>query len=309
MTDRSDRPVDELFGLLGNEVRMGIMQALWERFDFQAYVTRTLEPVAFSTLQAATDTPDSGNFNYHLGRLEGDLVENTGEGYRLSQRGYNLMRTIEDYATFESRHIEPTELSERCPFCEGPLEASYDRELFAVRCRDCGGLGSGNIGVVNVPATSVHSADPAALLDPAAARIERRVAAATRGWCWNCHHPLEVSVDQCADHRPGADGICPSCEVRFSATMVVECPSCGTEGAGPLLESALVEPRVRAAFETIGEGPIGAGSWQYRLSALGGATERLLDAEPITVEFQFELPDRTLELRVSEADPLAMSIE
>lgn len=79
--DGSDPPLaaDELFGILGNETRMRILQTLWEAFAFEDYVVREQEPTSFSELRARTEVEDSGNFDYHLGKPVGSLVEHREE--------------------------------------------------------------------------------------------------------------------------------------------------------------------------------------------------------------------------------------
>lgn len=52
------RPPDSVFGLLGDETRLDILQALWEQYD----PTATDNAVAFSELFDRVDVADTGNF-------------------------------------------------------------------------------------------------------------------------------------------------------------------------------------------------------------------------------------------------------
>ena len=63
------------FALLGDETRVGILQALGETPD---------EPVPFAELQGRVGMRDSGGFNYHLGKLRGSFVRRTEVGEALA---------------------------------------------------------------------------------------------------------------------------------------------------------------------------------------------------------------------------------
>src|SRR6056297_3085653 len=55
----------EAFGLVANETRLSILQALWGAEE---------RPVAFSDLRRAVGMADSAQFNYDLQQLEGHFV-------------------------------------------------------------------------------------------------------------------------------------------------------------------------------------------------------------------------------------------
>lgn len=56
---------DGAFRILGEETRMATPRAVWESPD---------EPVSFSEIRARIGNPDSGQFNYHLNKLEGHFL-------------------------------------------------------------------------------------------------------------------------------------------------------------------------------------------------------------------------------------------
>jgi DNA-binding transcriptional ArsR family regulator len=73
-------PADsDLFELLGNEVRLGILRELRAAEDGG--------PITFSRLRERVGVGDSGRFNYHLARLQGSLVGKRQEGYVLTAGG------------------------------------------------------------------------------------------------------------------------------------------------------------------------------------------------------------------------------
>lgn len=292
--DGNLQQVGRLFRLLGNETRMLIMRALWEGFDFEAYVTESREGTPFSELLEATGVEDSGNFNYHLGELAGVLVEDRDDGYVLTPLGYNLMRSIERYAAFEYVTVDEGPLDERCPFCAGTLVGEYRREVVSVRCRDCDGLGSdGNFTFVEVPVTGARELSMPDLLDVATLAMFSKVTASSHGFCWECRAGMDRSLEHCDDHERTETSVCDSCEQRYEAKVHAECPECGTSGRGPVLEYAIVDPAVAAFFGRNGAGPRQVGPWRYRLRALEAATETITATDPLAVEATFSLEGET----------------
>ena len=293
--------VDKLFRLLGNDLRMRIMRALWNEFDFHDYVTDTLDPVPFSELLKRTRIHDSGNFNYHLARLADVLVEHREEGYILTSLGFNVMHAIDAYATFDYETVPATEIDDACPFCEGILVVSYERELVHVRCRNCGGLaGDGNVQFVKVPATGAQRLDLSTMLDVATLQLESRVRSSRYRFCWECHNRLDSSLAVCENHVPGPNGLCDECEARYAAEISVDCSNCGLSGVGPLLEYAFVTSSVRGCFERDDKGPGDIGPWQYRLQAFEAVTERIVSTEPITVAYEFSVGDGSLRVTITD---------
>ena len=300
MTDE-EPTVEKLFRLLGNETRMGIVQALWDEFDFNAYVIESREGTPFATLRERTGVEDSGNFNYHLGQLSGVLVEDLEDGYVLTPLGYNLMRAIERYATFEYDTVDEQVLDDPCPFCGGDLVADYRREILGVRCRDCPGLAlDGNFTFVQLPATGAQHLSMPGLLDAATLAMFSKITASFHGVCWECHAPMERTFEVCEEHEPDFEGICAACDLRYRTLVRANCPNCGTGGRGPVLEYAIVSSAVRALFADAGLGPEQVGPWNYRLAAFESVAGTTVETDPIAVEIAFELDGRTEHVRVED---------
>lgn len=293
--------VDDLFGLLGSEPRMAIMQVLWDGLTFSDYVTGSMTPLSFSVLRERTEAADPGNFNYHLQTLEGITIERTDEGYQLTPLGYNLMRMIERYTSFEYQQILPTVLERACPFCGGELVGRYERELVHVRCRDCWGLGDeGTINYVQLPSPSLGNLELPWLLDIATMEMEARIRYTETGVCPECFTQLNRELDVCADHATAVDGQCSHCPNRFASVVDAQCPACGWGGSGPTLEFALLDSAVRATFDKTGRGPQTVGPWAYRLNALSAVEETVTDPEQPRTTFQFVIDEEDVQVEVGE---------
>ena len=302
--------VDELFSLLGNDLRMRIMQVLWEDFEFEFYVSGELSSIPFSEILDRSDVADSGNFNYHLGKLSGTLVEQYDDGYHLTPLGYNLMRAIEQFGTFGYDTISETVLENPCPFCEGELVGRYERQLVQVECADCGGLAEeGNITFVQLPATGIQHHDLETMLDVAILELESRVRASKHGVCWQCHDAVERTFGDCDDHRLNQEGTCVNCHGRFPSNVYVDCPNCRTSGAGPLFEYALVTPAVRSRIRTVKPELADAGPWKFRLAAFEGLSETVHSTDPLTVEYEFQFEDGHVSAMIETEDSLRVTLE
>lgn len=79
----------EAFDLLGDETRLAILRALADR---QRECPD--EPsLTFTELRERAGVGDSGLFNYHLEKLVGRFVRDTGEGYELGYAGRQVVRS------------------------------------------------------------------------------------------------------------------------------------------------------------------------------------------------------------------------
>ena len=299
---------DQLFQLLGNPTRMATLRVLWEEFDFEEYVIREQTPLSFTELRRRVGD-DVTNFNYHLEQLVDILLEAREDGYLLTPLGYNLMRAIDSRASLEYESIEQTELDDPCPFCGGQLVASYQREMLHVECLDCGGLADdGNFLTAQIPVTTAGTPDLSRLLDIASHTVFQRVGTSFQGHCWECHSPVDQTLAVCEDHERNDAGYCPECLGRFAVKLDVECPNCGTGGAGSLVEYAIVTPAVQALFAHHGQGLRQVGPWEYRLAALGAVEQGEVTADPTVATYQFELDGDWVAVRFEDHETLEVSV-
>lgn len=118
--------------LMSHEVRADILSALLRHHRAKS----ATESVRFSELRERVGHEDPGNFNYHLDRLRGNLVEQTDRGYRLSDIGHQLV------ALFVSGRFDPDvtrefpEVEPPCLLCGVSSTVVYEDGIFHVRCGD-----------------------------------------------------------------------------------------------------------------------------------------------------------------------------
>jgi hypothetical protein len=122
---------ENAFALLGNEMRLDIVQALGEAET----------PLSFSALRERVGARDSGQFNYHLGKLVGTFVAGGDDGYSLRHPGllvYGAVLAGSITAEAGQTADVTVDVEEPCPACGGPIEAVYCEERMTVSCLDCG---------------------------------------------------------------------------------------------------------------------------------------------------------------------------
>lgn len=220
--DWADPRGSETFSLLGNETRLAILLALWEAAD--PFAEGTWDPtegnrIPFSELRDRVGIDDSGQFNYHLGKLEGLFVEKDVEGYNLLPAGNTIVRTLVSIAGFNDVSLEPTGIDIPCSLCGAPTEIMYQHQRLYHVCTNCDGryaLGekhpSGVLGAwVWVNPASLSQQGPNSIYLTSRTEIYHLFAMRMAGICPWCSGKVETTLHICEAHDPGANGPCPTC--------------------------------------------------------------------------------------------------
>ena len=100
-------PPEEVFGLLGNRLRVDILRALADGDP----------PVVFSTLRDKVEERDSGRFNYHLRKLVGTFVRETDAGYELTLAGRRVVGALVAGTYTDDATLAATDINDPCPEC------------------------------------------------------------------------------------------------------------------------------------------------------------------------------------------------
>lgn len=212
---RLGEDLDEAFGVVANETRIAILRALWDErtADPEAVDGPRSEPVAFSTLRERVGVADSGQFNYHLGKLVPEFVQHREDGYALTHAGTRVIgAAVSGVYTDTETDIDVTMGECTEPDCPGTLAANYEDGHVTVACDAC------DIRtVMHAPPVVVSGHDaasnPEVFQQFALTEIQRTV----RGFCNLCDGPLEASVGEDAPTEDGPGG---------SVTVVHVCQSC-----------------------------------------------------------------------------------
>ncbi len=297
----STLPPDDAFALLGNETRMDILRTLGSADG----------PLGFSELRDAVGVADSGQFNYHLDKLEGHFLRKSDAGYELRIAGQRVIEAVLSGAVTEAPVLEPTRVDAPCPYCGADIEISYREERLLIRCTDCGGtfpgrestssafgeLPYGSITLYYLPPAGLVGRDPESLLRNVLAWTFSESIAMGNHVCPRCSAPVESTVQVCEDHDPDAE-ICDRCDARFPIVVTSRCGNCGNLVKGTIRIYLISNPRIRAFFESRGIDPI-APEWAD-MSVLYDREEVVTGTDPFEAQITYAVDGDRLRVTVDE---------
>ncbi|NHN46014.1 helix-turn-helix domain-containing protein [Halostella sp. JP-L12] len=207
--DDDIRSPEEAFSLLANETRFGILRALWDAED---------DALSFSELRERSGVSDSGQFNYHLGKLVGAFVRETEGGYALRYAGYQAIGAVLAGAYTRETTVDPVPVDGACPECGGPLEASYREERARIGCANCGAA----ITEYDVPPGIVDAYEPEELPHVFDRWVRTQMPQHLAGFCPRCLGRLRTALApdlSAEDDPPAVTHECDRCV--FSSYSVV----------------------------------------------------------------------------------------
>lgn len=297
----------DAFELVGNETRLAILLALWEAYDPHS----EHNAVPFSTLRDRVGMRDSGQFNYHLGKLDGQFVRKTDDGYALRRSGLMLVQSIIAGTGIEDPTFDPVEVDAPCKRCGAPTAVTYDNVYVYQVCTECTGL---NLpGDEHPPGMLVGwTFEPTGLADRtaegvfAASTIKTfaRIALRFEKICPECSGSVEWSVDVCADHDPSGDE-CPNCGWNEAVRVQETCTVCKSAGHGTPGYKVLFHPAVVAFYYDRGVeiGFTGDTSFEdviRTLDLVEGFEEEVISADPPQVRVTISYDGDELHLLLDE---------
>ena len=195
-------PPADAFALIGNETRLSILEALWKTDD---------RPMRFSELNDAVGMRDSAQFNYHLGKLTDQYVRKTDDGYELRTAGAKIVRAVLAGSFTEHPRFEPFEVGDGCTRCGEPLVASYDDEMLALDCPDCGRAH----GEYSFPPGGLHDRTNEEVLSAFDQRVRHLHCLAKDGVCPECSGRMHTAISRegecCLGVGLRADHVCELC--------------------------------------------------------------------------------------------------
>ena len=193
----------DAFALVGNETRLGILEALWRADD---------EPVRFSALNDAVGMRDSAQFNYHLGKLTDQYVRKTEDGYELRNAGAKIVRAVLAGSFNEHPELDSFVIDDGCTRCDEPLVASYEDEMLALDCPDCGRAH----GEYSFPPGGLHDRTNEEVLDAFDQRVRHLHCLAKDGVCPECSGRMRTELSKegecCLGVGLRADHVCEQCD-------------------------------------------------------------------------------------------------
>ena len=289
---------DDAFAVLGDETRLGILQALWEAHDPHA----DDDAVPFSELYERVGHDDTGNFNYHLGQLTDHFVTQTATGYTLTGSGFEVVRAVLAGTVSERPRIDPIAIDSRCPRCGGQIQIYYVNQRTMARCIECAGLfGSDRadgdydcLFHLPFPPAGWEDRTPEEVFHATIRYNFHKIAAYRDGVCPYCGGVVDETIDVCEDHETSERDLCPRCD-RYHLVEVREmCRRCKSSEWGPLTIAILTHPAVTAFYKEHGIEHRFA-SWESCLRG-GTATDEILETDPLRIRVTIPCEDEKLHL-------------
>jgi len=205
----------DAFEFLQSETRVDILLVLAE--NQRSTVPDGHPGLSFSELRKRVGVRDSGRFNYHLGQLEGPLVEQTDGGYTLTVAGMQAVSTLVAGAFASGESREPTPVEQRCPTCGDRLVATYDTGTLQLTCEtDAEHLDVGNF----VPPGAAEGRSVEELVEMLRVTSYHDLGQTLEGVCPQCRGAFEWTLRTDVDteeHPAVCVGRCERCAAVYSA--------------------------------------------------------------------------------------------
>ncbi|WP_207590536.1 DUF7351 domain-containing protein [Halomontanus rarus] len=294
----------DAFELLGNETRLAILVALWESDD--PFEDDTA--VRFSELRNRVGTTDSGQFNYHLDRLEGHFVRSSPDGYELSEAGRKFVQSVIAGAGIEEPTLEPTAVDIPCKLCGGTVEIMYEDGWVYIYCTECDGLWTepgeypnGHLAQFALDPAGLVGRSPNEIYAAAWVHSYQRIYSMIEGVCPTCSGSIEGALEICSDHDP--EGLCSNCERRLGTIARFRCTVCKEWAQTPLGTVAKYHPSVVAFCYDHGlQLQYGFNDLEHidRRLRLGGSTVERLSEDPPRVRVTTEIDDEEVRVELDE---------
>lgn len=291
---RDERPVDP-FKSLGNEIRLGILRALYEH---RQTASTTGDQLPYSTLRERVGIEDKGNFNYHLRQLREQFVEESAEGYRLTSAGFEIAKVIDidAWRSHEERGPVPvgdasvgsgtsdtgtthsdTDASDETP--DASMTAVYEDSIVKINREETSLFAH---AVRPVGAADREMSD---LLDVASTLWRHTIEQILEGICPYCHTAVERSL------TIGSDG-------PWTYSFTAECPECGPLGGSHVGSVLLTHPAVVSFYWDHDIDPRNHRFWEF--SFIGDEAVTVFDEEPLELRIDLELDGDTLAVRIDD---------
>ncbi|WP_247730171.1 winged helix-turn-helix domain-containing protein [Halovivax limisalsi] len=275
------------FSILADEIRIDILRALWQADETTC---------SFADLREAVGVRDSGQFNYHLGKLTDAFVRKTDDGYELRSAGRHVVGALLSGTYTMDGTVEELELDDPCPLCGDSLAFSYADDRATVACESCP-FGA----AFPIPPGAFAGYEPAAFPAVADRYVRTLLSRARNRFCEMCAarvapalsaEPLEALSDE------GDAEIDP--QVPGQLVMVTyDCDRCGSTTQINLGTVLLDHPAVVTFHDEHG-----IDVRAIRLWKLGAGTaipeSTLVEDEPHRATVTYRIEDETLTLFVDD---------
>lgn len=306
-TETIDEQILEAFEILGNEIRLAVLLALWEARD-PSPESRYDTSLSYTEIRDRIGRLDSGNFNYHLNKLVGTFIEKTEDEYTLTLAALRVLSTVfsgwlGDYESFEGEPIDA-----ECQQCGAKsVVIDYKGGWFTKRCTECPGqysypdLPSGLLAHLHRPPAGLINRTPQEFNRATNVWDRNRQRSVYQGVCPDCAGHISAEIDVCPDHDSGDGTVCDQCGSAFEVQPHFRCEVCKFETSGPWGSPPLSDSAVRGFFFDHGLDPdeLYVENSQHILHE-AVKDVNLLAEDPMRIQVTYELDGDQLEVTLDE---------
>jgi hypothetical protein len=269
--------------------------------------------LSFSELRDGVGIEDSGQFNYHLGKLTGHFVGKTEAGYGLRQAGHRVIEAVLSGAITDDPVLEPTPIDEPCLLCGGTTVVAYIREHLAHYCTECEGSygvpdevpgdgsseGYGYLGGFPLPSAGIRGRSPAEMFRAATTWGGLELLAVANRVCPRCSAPLEDSREVCEAHD-ATGGHCEACGNRRPAQVEFQCTNCVYGLGGALVLALTAQSDLLSFLVEHGINPVSPTQQASYYAAVMDYEEEVHSVDPFEASLTFSLDGDELTLTVDD---------
>jgi len=234
--------------------------------------------LGFSALRERAAVDDSGNFNYHLGKLRPAYVRQTDDGYALTFAGMSLTGILRAGAEAETTR-GPVALNGRCGICDTELTVEYDRRVLSVTCEN-----DHKYPRDELPPNAVTGRTLGEAVSIQTCRTKHFLDLVRRGVCPACFGDVEREHEVL--DAP-----------RASHVLVATCTGCGRVSRSPVGMYLLGEPAVVAFYHDHGVDVTETPLWALDLPI---AEPTVRSEDPLRLSLSVERDGERLTLVVDE---------
>ncbi len=278
----------EAFGIVGNETRLAILNAL---------VEAGFGPLSFSELRKEVGMRDGSQFNYHLKKLEGPFVRKTTDGYEIRQAGINVVWSIVEGPFTADPRIEPFPTGGTCVACGGPLLAEYENEMLFVRCSSCDSM----LAMGGFPLAGLVDRTDEEVLAAFNHRQRHDFELSTKGvstWCGG--KTTGTLIRNASEVGFALLDIDATDFLKFDLGIRYDCEQCGAWDFGTPGQHILGHPEVLAFHSDHGIDLASVPYWELEWVISNRLTE-VIDEDPFRVEVTIPLESEALRVILDES--------
>lgn len=259
MTD--EREPADVFGLLSNEIRVDILEAVARANFEESSLGSPLSALLFSEIYDRIEVDNTSKLSYHLGELVGVFLHKRADGYVLTHAGDQLVRFILSRNYELPATTDPIETDGTCLYCGlDDLVAVAHERYFFVRCTGCDRPVTGYY----ITPAQARSHDGEELVASFATTQAMEFGLVQRGVCPACAAGVTNEVVDLEDH-PNGDEL----PARF--IVLTSCDSCLRAFSGPMSYAVAYRPAGSAFLWDHGIDTSRTGMWELHEHLLDNA--------------------------------------